>query len=289
MNGDYYKNHPLAAYTSWRVGGPADCVYRPSDLDDLSLFLQSLTTEKPVLFLGLGSNTLIRDGGVRATVILSLKALSSLQRMDNNIVYAGAGVPCAKVARFAVRQHLSGLEFFAGIPGTVGGALAMNAGCFGSETWSLIKQVSLIDRKGKYFNKKPSAFKVSYRHVMFDDQAWFTGAYFQLTPGDKTTGLHKINQLLAQRHATQPTNLPSCGSVFRNPPGDFAGRLIADCGLKGFHIGGAEVSNKHANFIVNRGNATAADIEQLIIYIANTVAQKYGITLEKEVRIIGEA
>jgi len=282
------KNEPLARYTSWRVGGRADRLFIAENLNELQAFLQTLDQAEPVYFIGLGSNLLVRDGGVRGTVIVLHQALSDL-RVDGKYIYAEAGVTCGKLARFCANQYKEGAEFMAGIPGTVGGALAMNAGCYGSETWNIVHQVLTVDRQGATHVRNESEFIPSYRHVEMPVQdEWFLGAWFKLEPGNADESLHKIKKLLATRLASQPLNLPSAGSTFRNPHGDFAARLIEASGLKGYQIGGAQVSPKHANFIVNLGNATALDIELLIRRMKDTVLEKQGVALQQEVRVIGE-
>jgi UDP-N-acetylmuramate dehydrogenase len=281
-------NEPMARYTSWRVGGPAERFYIPAGVADLSAFLQSLPAQEPVHFIGLGSNLLVRDGGVRGTVVLMHNVLTTL-KIEDGLVYAEAGVTCAKLAKFSARQHRQGAEFLAGIPGTVGGALAMNAGCHGGETWSIVNKVMTIDLHGVVHQRDSSEFVASYRHVEMPAQEWFLAAWFALAEGNASEAEQKIKSLLAKRLETQPLNLPNAGSTFRNPPGDFAARLIEACGLKGHVIGGAQVSKKHANFIVNLGEATAADIEQLISLMRDTVKQKMQVELQQEVRVIGEA
>ncbi|PPC87116.1 MAG: UDP-N-acetylenolpyruvoylglucosamine reductase [Methylotenera sp.] len=282
------KNEPLARYTSWRVGGRADRVLIAESLSELQGFLQTLDHAEPIVFMGLGSNLLVRDGGVRGTVVVMHQALNDL-RMDGQYIYAEAGVTCGKLARFSANNSKEGAEFMAGIPGTVGGALAMNAGCYGSETWNIVHQVLTIDRNGMTHVRNVSEFIASYRHVeMPVPDEWFLGAWFTLEVGDVNDSLKKIKNLLATRLASQPLNLPSAGSTFRNPQGDFAARLIEASGLKGYQIGGAQVSPKHANFIVNVGNCTALDIELLIRHMKDVVLQKQGVALQQEVRVIGE-
>ena len=216
------------------------------------------------------------------------QALSDL-RMDGQFIYAEAGVTCAKVARFSASESKQGAEFLAGIPGTVGGALAMNAGCYGSETWNIVHQVLTINRSGKTQVRNESEFIPSYRHIeMPMPDEWFLGAWFKLEEGNTEIGQQKIKQLLAARLASQPLNLPSAGSTFRNPYGDYAARLIEACGLKGYQIGGAQVSPKHANFIVNVGDCTALDIELLIRHMKEVVLEQQGVALQQEVRVIGE-
>lgn len=288
MKGRLLLQEKLAKYTSWRVGGVADCLYIPHDRADLVAFMRSLPADTAVLWLGLGSNVLVRDGGVRGTVIYTQGRLKSLQALDDTTIYVEAGVPCAKVAKFCAEQSLVGAEFLAGIPGTMGGALKMNAGAFGGETWDMVRQVDIIDKRGQIITRSPEEFTVSYRSVIGRESEWFLSAQLLLKHGDTISSNEKIKTLLAQRAKTQPTNQPNCGSVFKNPPNDYAARLIEAAGLKGYRLGGAQVSEKHANFIINTGHATAADIEQLINYIQRQVKNNYGISLQTEVCRVGE-
>jgi UDP-N-acetylmuramate dehydrogenase len=200
-----------------------------------------------------------------------------------------AGVSCASMARFAARNNLSGGEFWAGIPGTMGGALRMNAGCHGGETWQYVVEVQTINRHGEIRVRKPEEFEIGYRHVSGLGDEWFLSATLKLAEGSKETSLELIKELLAHRANTQPINEYNCGSVFRNPPQNFAARLIESCGLKGFNIGGAMVSQKHANFIINHeGSACAADIEALIHLVQTKVREQTTIELIHEVHIIGD-
>lgn len=287
LRGKLFFQESLADYTSWRVGGPADYLYIPADAEDVSYFLKQLPSSIPVLWLGLGSNVLIRDGGVEGAVIVTQGGLQKMEVLSSNQLRAEAGVACGQVARFAARQGLTGIEFMAGIPGTVGGALSMNAGCFGGETWRTVSQVETINRLGERKIRFPTDYETSYRHVGRPENEAFLSGYFQLSSGDKTDSLEKIRTLLEKRNASQPTGLPNCGSVFRNPPGDFAARLIESCHLKNKKIGGAYVSEKHANFIINDGHATAEDIELLISYVASAVEKQYKIQLTREVCVMG--
>ena len=282
-------DEPLARHTSWRVGGPARCFYRPAESTDLARFLQQLPANEPLLWLGMGSNLLVRDGGFNGTVIATQGCLSGMAVVEDNLLWVEAGVTSAQVARFAARAGLCGVEFLAGIPGTLGGALAMNAGAFGGEIWPLVERVETLDRTGRVRLRKPEDFTVGYRKVVAPEGEWFIAAWLRLEQGDVAEGQARIRQLLEQRAATQPLGLPSCGSVFRNPPGDHAARLIESAGLKGSAIGGACVSEKHANFIINTGAATAADIEQLIKKVQQQVAAVHGVELQTEVCIVGEA
>ncbi len=288
LRGELLLDEPMARHTSWRVGGPARRFYRPADTEDLAVFLAQLDPDEPLLWLGLGSNLLVRDGGFAGTVIATQGRLAGLTQVKPKGIRAEAGVACAQLARFAARLGLSGLEFFAGIPGTVGGALAMNAGAFGSETWCWVEQVETMDRRGVIRYRRPDEFSVGYRRVEAMEGEWFLAASFGLREGDVEASLSQIKTLLDKRGTSQPIGLPSCGSVFRNPPEDFAGRLIETVGLKGHRIGNAEVSPKHANFILNLGEAKAADIEALIQLMQEKVEQASGIRLQTEVKILGE-
>ncbi len=288
LRGRLRHDVPLSRHTTWRVGGPAEHCFQPADLRDLAAYLAALPPDEAVTWLGLGSNLLVRDGGVRGSVILTHGVLGAIERSGAAGVRAGAGAPCAKVARFCANAGLVGAEFLVGIPGTVGGALAMNAGAFGGETWRHVAAVETLDRAGRQHRRTPAEYRIGYRSVEGPAGEWFVAAEFAFEPGDAQEANARIKALLQQRAASQPMGLPSCGSVFRNPPGDHAGRLIESCGLKGYHIGGACVSEKHANFIINRGGATAADIEALIAHVRATVARECGIDLIPEVRIIGE-
>ncbi|WP_417535255.1 UDP-N-acetylmuramate dehydrogenase [Methylophaga sp.] len=288
LKGELKTNEPLSRYNSWRVGGPAKQLYRPTDRNDLALFLQQLPAEEPVLWLGLGSNLLIRDGGFAGTVIVTAGALQTIDVIDNEIT-AEVGLYCSKLAKQAAKAGLKGAAFWAGIPGTLGGALAMNAGAHGVETWDSVLEVTTIDKQGELHLYNADQFEVSYRHVNLPENQWFVAAKMRFEQGDKETELELIRDLLKKRNISQPTNQPCAGSVFRNPPGDFSGRLIEVSGLKGLTVGGASVSDKHANFIVNNGDATAKDIETLIFEVQQRVEQEHGVKLIPEVHIIGEA
>lgn len=289
LRGTLRREESLARHTTWRVGGRADAFYVPADLDDLAMLLASLDADTPIFWLGLGSNLLVRDGGIRGVVIATSGALNRLERQGEDRIRAEAGVASAKLARFSVQHDLSGAEFLAGIPGTVGGALAMNAGAFGGETWSIVGAVETIDRAGRVRVREPAAFEIGYRTVVGPTGEWFVAGRFTLTPGQAAEGQARIKGLLARRGATQPTQQANAGSVFRNPPGDHAARLIETAGLKGACEGAACVSTLHANFIVNTGGATAAQIETLIARVRQAVHERHGVVLHPEVRIVGEA
>ena len=286
--GELKLNEPMSKHTSWRVGGPADRFYTPADEADLAEYVASLPGHEPLFGLGLGSNLLVRDGGIRGTVISLQGSLSEMRVLDGNRVVAGAGSSCGKLARYCGKQNLVGAEFLAGIPGLLGGALAMNAGAYNGETWALVESVNTLDRGGVMHTRAVSEFKTGYRTVIGPVDEGFISAVLQLTPGDGESAAVNMRALLDKRNASQPIGLPSCGSVFRNPVDDHAARLIEACGLKGKIMGGAQVSPKHANFIINNGDATAKEIEALIEFVQQQVKTLQGIELHPEVRIVGE-
>jgi len=289
LRGVLRVDEPMSKHTSWRVGGRAQRYYQPADIQDLALYLSQLDQNEAVTWIGLGSNVLVRDGGIAGSVIATSGVLNGLSSINANSVRVEAGVACAKAARFCARQSLQGAEFLAGIPGTMGGALAMNAGAFGGETWNIVTAVETVTRSGELKRRLPKDYQVGYRSVSGPGGEWFVAAQLTLESGNSEDSLAKIKQYLNKRSDTQPIQLPNAGSVFKNPPGNFAARLIEASGLKGFRIGGACISEKHANFIVNTGAATAADIEALILHAATVVEQLQGVKLEREVRVIGEA
>jgi UDP-N-acetylmuramate dehydrogenase len=283
------RDEPMSRHTSWHVGGAAEVFFNPRDRAELAAFLRTLADDVPIQWVGLGSNLLVRDGGLKGVVISTHGTLDRLDRLSQTHVYGEAGVACARIARQCVKWGLGPAEFFAGIPGTLGGALAMNAGAFGGETWRHVVTVETIDRRGQEHTRAASEFKVSYRQVAPPvAEEWFVAARldFERNPGVNEA---QLRELLERRKASQPIGEWSCGSVFTNPPGDHAARLIDTAGLKGFHIGGASVSQKHANFIINHGQATAADLERLIQHVQETVERVHGVRLHPEVRVVGEA
>ncbi|MGW8367379.1 MAG: UDP-N-acetylmuramate dehydrogenase [Gammaproteobacteria bacterium] len=286
IRGTLLRDEPMRRHTSWRVGGPAEIYFKPADLADLQTFLANLDPSTPVTWVGLGSNLLVRDGGIAGAVIATHGVLKTMRRMGDGGVYAEAGIACARIARQCALWSLGPAEFFAGIPGTLGGALAMNAGAYGGETWDHVRAVRTLDRSGILHERGREQFDIGYRHVSGPGEEWYVAAEFVF---EQQTGasLDGIRDLLARRKATQPIGLPSCGSVFRNPPGDHAARLIEEAGLKGMQKGGARVSDKHANFIINAGGASAADVERLIETVRQRVAEQFGVELVHEVRIVG--
>ena len=276
VQGELRRNEPMSRHTSWRVGGPAELFFVPAGVADLQAFLHDLDEDTPIFWLGIGSNLLVREGGLPGVVISATKILRDLELVDHYVVRAGSGVPCTQLARQCIRWSLGPAEFFAGIPGTVGGALAMNAGAHGGETWERVESVRTIDRSGEIHERATSEYSVGYRSVTGPANEWFLEAILRFDP-DATASMDTLREMLERRKQTQPLGLPSCGSVFRNPPNDHAARLIEAAGLKGFKIGGAEVSEKHANFIINRDAATATDIEELIEHVRHSVIEAHGI------------
>ena len=288
LRGLLRENEMLSRHTSWRVGGPVARFYQPADIADLAVFLASLPADEPIYWLGLGSNLLVRDGGYPGTMICTSGVLNGIEVLDEQRVYVEAGVACPKVAKIAANHALSSAEFLCGIPGTMGGALAMNAGAFGGETWDVVASVQTVNRDGKLQQRSAKDYQIGYRHVVGPQDEWFVSCVLQLRAGNSEESQAKIKALLSKRGASQPTQQANAGSVFRNPPGDYAARLIEACGLKGTCIGGACVSDKHANFIVNTGTASAADIEAMIYKVQQTVEQETGVRLQTEVRIVGD-
>jgi UDP-N-acetylenolpyruvoylglucosamine reductase len=290
LRGTLSRDVPMSRYTSWRAGGKAERMFQPADIDDLILFLRCLPAEEPIYVIGLGSNLLVRDGGLRGTVLMLHGTFNRLHVEVDGSIYVEAGVPGAKLARFAALHNLSGAEFFAGIPGTLGGMLAMNAGCYGSETWERVLRIETVDRHGDIHVRLPADYRIGYRHAELKTQSeeWFVAAWLHFPRGNRELARQGIKALLSKRIASQPLNLPNAGSVFRNPQGGHAAQLIEQCGLKGTRIGGAQVSEKHGNFIVNTGLATATDIEDLIVAVQTLVQERTGVHLQPEVCIIGE-
>ena len=288
VRGQIRQNEPMAKHTSWGAGGIASYYFKPQDREDLAHFLSLLPLEVPLLWVGHGSNLLVRDGGFPGAVVSCHGQLSGLKVITGERLYTESGVACAKVARFSTREGLRGAEFLAGIPGTIGGALAMNAGAFGGECWDIVHGVELIDRDGRVSRHNASAFEVAYRSVNLPPGHWFLSATLGLETGSAERGRGRIRSLLTERAVRQPIRRASAGSVFRNPKGDYAARLIDGAGLKGLREGDAEVSRQHANFIVNCGHASATEIESLIRRVQSRVREQFGVQLEPEVRIVGE-
>jgi UDP-N-acetylmuramate dehydrogenase len=280
---------PMSRHTSWKTGGNADYYYIASDINDLAKFISELPTSTPITWIGFGSNLLVRDGGVPGVVVSVVGLLNELKKINETDIFIGAGVSCVKAAHFSAKHGLEGIEFLAGIPGTIGGALAMNAGAYGGEIWSYIKEVETINRKGKREIFEKNKFDINYRSVSISESEWFIACKMKLEISTGTVVNDRIKKMLSERADGQPLGKLSCGSVFKNPTNQHAAKLIELCGLKGKKVGGAVISDKHSNFIINTGNATSLDIEQLIEFIQACVYEKYDIKLIPEVRIIGES
>ncbi|MCP4188078.1 MAG: UDP-N-acetylmuramate dehydrogenase [Gammaproteobacteria bacterium] len=287
LRGELLCNEPMSKHTSWRVGGLADSYYIPADLEDLQYFLSTLDASTPITWVGLGSNMLVRDGGIRGVVIAPLGGLKQLEIIEPGLVYAQCGLSSSRLAKFCQKNGLAGASYLAGIPGTIGGALAMNAGAFGHETWNLVEQVTMINRQGELIERNADEFETGYRKVQMPEDEWFVAAQFRLPETNNKEDM-EIRHLLQKRNDSQPVGLPSCGSVFTNPPGGYAAKLIETAGLKGHCIGAACISEKHANFIISNEQTQASDIEELVAFIQKTVEQKFDVLLETEVRIVGE-
>jgi UDP-N-acetylmuramate dehydrogenase len=285
MGNNIILNESLSRHTSWKVGGPADIYFTPNDRNELSHFLK--LNDGSITWLGNGTNILVRDGGVKGVVISTRKSFNKIELMDKSSCKVEAGISCFELAMYATKNNLGPAAFFSGIPGSIGGALTMNAGCFGSETWEFVKSVEVIDRNGEIYHLDPKEFSISYRSVSFPFPLWFLSCDM-VFPDRGVTTVEELKILRDSRLERQPLTENTCGSVFKNPDGNHAGDLIERSGLKGFRVGGCAVSEKHANFIVNDKGATARDIETLIKHIQNTVKDRFGIDLDTEVRIIGE-
>ncbi|NBD22795.1 UDP-N-acetylmuramate dehydrogenase [Paenibacillus glycinis] len=287
--GSVMYNEPLAAYTTWKIGGPADVLIIPDTQDQLVSVVRLLHQHGlRWTNLGRGSNMLVSDKGIRGVVIQPGERFD-YARFDGTLVHAGAAYSFIKLSVMAGKEGLTGLEFAGGIPGSVGGAVYMNAGAHGSDVSRIFKSADIVLETGELVRFGAEEMAFSYRHsVLHESPGIVTGAVFELEEGDRKTIAASMAALKQRRLHTQPLKLPSAGSVFRNPPNDHAARLIQEAGLKGMRQGGAEVSAQHANFIVNTGQATAEDVLTLITTVRKTVREKFGIELVTEVLVVGE-
>jgi len=284
---DYSYDESMVKHTSWGIGGCSDLFYSPKSREDLVSFLSSIDPNLPITWIGKGTNILVRDGGIRGVVISTKSFLKEIEKTSKYLYKVEAGVACVELALFCQKNGIGPAAFFSGIPGSIGGALTMNAGSFGMETWDLVKEVEVINEKGDISFIEKESFDIAYRTVTFPFRLWFLSCSMSLSSDEQTTKDNLI-ELRNQRIRTQPLSEDTCGSVFKNPPGNYAGALIEESGLKGFKIGSATISEQHANFIVNEGGATAGDIENLINHARQVVKKNYDIDLQPEVRIIGE-
>ncbi|MGV3577464.1 UDP-N-acetylmuramate dehydrogenase [Brevundimonas sp.] len=292
VRGKLLRDEPLGPFTWFRVGGPADVIFLPEDREDLSNFLKALDPVVPVTTLGVGSNVIIRDGGVDGVVIRLGRGFNQVQVLDAVSISAGAAVPDAILARKAAEAGIAGLEFLAGVPGTVGGAAVMNAGCYGSETKDVLVTVDVMDRSGKVFLIGEADLDYSYRHSALQSSGLIVlSAVFEAEPGDPTASKARISEITSRREATQPIREKTGGSTFKNPPGHSSWKLVDEAGWRGkLHAvtgGGAMFSELHSNFMINPGEATAADIEGLGETVRADVQSKLGVNLEWEIKRIG--
>jgi UDP-N-acetylmuramate dehydrogenase len=281
-------NEPMARHTSFRIGGPADIMVEPVDVDDLSIALADLRRRDiPTLILGMGTNVLVRDGGIRGCVIL-MHGMKRIEKKESDEVYAEAGGPLMGLIRQCARWALSGLENLSGIPGSVGGAVRMNAGAHGSEMGDVVRSVTLMGPDGEVREKQAGELGFAYRTCGLGRDEIILGARLSLTRRDPGEISRVISERLSWRKERQPLALPSAGSIFKNPPEGPAGGFIDEAGLKGLSVGAAQVSALHANFIVNRGGARAGDVLSLVVQIQREVRRKRGIDLDLEIKVIGE-
>lgn len=294
LRGRLEQQVAMARHVSWHAGGMASAAYWPADCDDLREFVRRQPADAALLLVGNGSNLLVRDGGFDGTVIFT----AGLQKLQIELaqpahgyrqVYAEAGVAATQLAKFAAANGLTGLEFLAGIPGTVGGCVAQNAGCFGSESWDCIDRVNMLNRRGELIQRSHAEFEVGYRRVepLIEVGEWFAGAWFDLREADGSAAMRTVHEFIAKRRDSQPLDMPNAGRAFRNPQDNFAARLIQLAGMAGARLGGARVSERHPNFVINGGDASASDIERLIDLVAERVQEKFGVRLQCDVRIVG--
>lgn len=279
----------MREHTTFKVGGPADVLAYPLDCEDLrETFLTVRESNLPCLVLGLGSNLLVKDGGIRGVVINLSRGFREIGLLNGSRLQVGAGATTAATVARAAKEGLEGIEFLSGIPGTVGGAVRMNAGAFGKEMKDVIESVSIMTMEGEERSLKTEDLAFSYRHLELEEGGIITGCTLALSRGDEKKIREKIKKYALDRGSKQPLGKPTAGSVFKNPGSDYAGRLIEAAGLKGFTVGNARISEKHANFIENCGGATAANILELIEVAKKRVYDMSGVLLETEVKIVGE-
>jgi len=287
VRGRLQPNFPLADLTWFRTGGPAQILFTPADAEDLSRFLEALPSDIPVYPIGVGSNLLVRDGGVNGVVIRLGRGFGQLEAQENFRVLAGAAVPDVKVARFALDRGIAGLTFLRGIPGTIGGALRMNGGAYGGETKDVLVEAYGVDRGGRKIVLANRDMQYAYRHCGAPEDLIFTAALLQGKAGDTAEISAAMEEITNRRESTQPVRTRTGGSTFKNPPGHKAWQLIDKAGLRGFAIGPAKVSELHCNFLINEGGATAEQLEELGETIRRRVKESSGIELEWEIKRIG--
>lgn len=284
-----YRNEPMKRHTTFRIGGPADYYLCPHSAKEIQKVVEICREEKlPYFILGNGSNLLVSDQGYRGVVIQLWKNVSDI-RVEGCLIHAKAGASLAKIAAEALEEGLTGMEFAAGIPGTLGGAVVMNAGAYGGEMKDILKEVLVMDQQGRIFTLEKKDLKLGYRTSAVKEKGYIVlAAVLELRPGDREEIRKLMEDLKQKRVEKQPLDLPSAGSTFKRPEGYFAGKLIMDAGLRGFSVGGAQVSEKHCGFIVNTGGASASDVLTLIREVQKRVREKFGVELETEVKFLGE-
>jgi UDP-N-acetylmuramate dehydrogenase len=290
VRGRLERDGPLAPFTWLRVGGPAEVLFMPEDEDDLAAFLKALDPAAPVLAIGVGSNLLVRDGGIEGVVIRLGRGFFKVEARGGGRIYAGAGVPDAVLAREAAKAGIAGLEFYRGVPGSIGGACVMNAGCYGAETKDVLVEAYAIDRSGNRhtFSNAQMGFVYRKSAAAAAGVLIFTGALFEGTPDDPAAIAARMDEITARREASQPIREKTGGSTFKNPPGDSSWRLVDAAGWRGKLFGGAMFSDKHANFLINTGDATAQDLEGLGEAVRADVKAKFGVDLEWEIKRVGK-
>ena len=282
-------NEPMKKHTTFRIGGPADYFVIPVSWEEAELVISICKEfQTPYYIIGNGSNLLVSDQGYRGVIIQLYKEMSQVE-VEGNVIRAQAGASLARIAGAALEAGLTGFEFAAGIPGTLGGACVMNAGAYGGEMKNVLKEVTVLTKEGEVLVIPAKALELGYRTSVIPKNGWIVlGAVLQLKKGDQEQILARMEELKEQRITKQPLDLPSAGSTFKRPEGYFAGKLIMDAGLRGFTVGGAQVSEKHCGFVVNRGNATAADVWELICEVKRRVKEMTGVELEPEVKLLGD-
>ena len=282
-----YRNEPMKRHTTFRIGGPADYYLCPHSAKEIQKVVEICREEKlPYFILGNGSNLLVSDQGYRGVVIQLWKNVSDI-RVEGCLIHAKAGASLAKIAAEALEEGLTGMEFAAGIPGTLGGAVVMNAGAYGGEMKDILKEVLVMDQQGRIFTLEKKDLKLGYRTSAVKEKGYIVlAAVLELRPGDREEIRKLMEDLKQKRVEKQPLDLPSAGSTFKRPEGYFAGKLIMDAGLRGFSVGGAQVSEKHCGFVVNTGGASASDVLTLIREVQKRVREKFGVELETEVKFL---
>lgn len=286
--GSVLFDEPMKNHTTFRIGGPADCFVEPA-MEEVEPLISCLKKQEiPYTLIGNGSNLLVSDSGIEGVTVSFGKAMSEVSS-EGNVLKAQAGILLSRLASFAATHSLGGLEFASGIPGTLGGAITMNAGAYGGEMKDVVTSVKVL-HQGQIKEFSGEEMNFSYRHSrVLEEDMIVLEVTFNLCPGNEEEILSKMKELNSRRVEKQPLNFPSAGSTFKRPEGYFAGKLIEDAGLKGYTVGGAQVSEKHSGFVVNTGNATAKDVKQLICDVQKIVKEKFGVSLEPEVRIIGRS